>query len=787
LSAVPNPELLLGSLFAFAPVALQVFDASGHFVVANDALEELFGSTPPPDYNIFLDNVAESHGVTGLIRQAFAGEVITLPPAWYDPRDVTHAKVLRGKRVAVELTLFPLFDAAGAVPYVGFSYKDVTAEMKLREAKEALERSESSMRALLRSIGDGVLATDTAGRVIRMNPVASTLLCLSEDEALGRPIEEVFRIAADDTREPRANPVRTALTTGAAGAIAPHTVLITHDGQERAIADSASPIRDGDGAIQGAVLVFRDVTAERKSERERESLHRSRAAALSRLSMVIERMPIASLVLDGAFRVSHANLEAQRLLAGSHGQLVGMAPSWAFGELPEAGLAEAVLAHFQSGDIHHRRAASEALDGAPFCADWYTALLRDEHGAVSGAICMGVDRTARERAEAELRWSDERYRSLVEATSALVWTCDPQGRLREPTDAFRSYTGQSAEDMRTQGWEAKVHPVDRPRLQAAFRGADEPRAAFELDGRLFHAASNSYRYVVFRGVPLRDEAGTTRAWMGTITDIDERRKNHDELVRLEVLSRELQEASRLKSEFLANMSHELRTPLNAILGFTELIQDGLVQPGTRDFHDFLGHVASSGRHLLGIINDVLDLAKVEAGKLSFKPESISLRAIVEDVVAVLRNNGRSGDVALEVAIDPAMDRVTLDPARLRQVLFNYLSNALKFAPAGSSVTVRAFHLPGERFRLEVTDLGPGLSVDDQTRLFIEFSQIASCRAASEPGTGLGLALTRKLVEAQDGVVGVESSLGQGSTFFAELPLSRESSAPSQGRNVQRAS
>jgi len=787
LSALPNPELLLGSLFAHAPVALQVFDASGHFVVANDALEELFGSTPPPDYNIFLDNLAEEQGVAGLIRRAFAGEVVTLPAAWYDPRDVTHTKVLRGKRVAVQLTLFPLFDAAGSVPYVGFSYKDVTAEMNLREAKEALERSEASMGALLRSIGDGVLATDTEGRVTRMNPVASTLLALSEDQALGRPIEEVFRIAADDTREPRPDPVRAALATGVAGGLAPHTLLTAHDGQERAIADSASPIRDAEGVIQGAVLVFRDVTAERKAERERESLHRSRAAALSRLSMVIERMPIASLVLDAGFRVSHANLEAQRLLAGSHGQLLGLAPVWAFGELPEVDLAHAVLSRFQNGDVHHRRAEAQTLDGARFCADWFTALLRDEHGSVSGAICMGVDRTARERAEAELRWSEERYRSLVEATSAVVWSCDPKGRLSEPMDAWTAYTGQSADDARSLGWEAMVHPVDRPRFQAAFRGAGDVRVSFEVDTRLFHAPSNGYRYVVFRGAPLRDDTGAMRAWIGTIADVDERRKNHDELVRLEVLSRELQEASRLKSEFLANMSHELRTPLNAILGFTELIQDGLVQPGTRDFHDFLGHVASSGRHLLGIINDVLDLAKVEAGKLSFKPEPVSLRAIVAEVVAVLHNNGRSGDVELEVAIDPAMDRVNLDPARLRQVLFNYLSNALKFAPAGSSVTVRAFHLPGDRFRLEVTDLGPGLSVDDQTRLFVEFSQISSGRAVSEPGTGLGLALTRKLVEAQDGIVGVESSLGHGSTFYAELPVSRESLTPTKDRGVQRAS
>jgi signal transduction histidine kinase/CheY-like chemotaxis protein/HAMP domain-containing protein len=238
---------------------------------------------------------------------------------------------------------------------------------------------------------------------------------------------------------------------------------------------------------------------------------------------------------------------------------------------------------------------------------------------------------------------------------------------------------------------------------------------------------------------------------------------------------ELTRAGAYKSQFLANMSHELRTPLNAILGFTQLLHDAEVGPVTSEQREFLGNVLTSSRHLLRLINDVLDLAKVESGKLDFRPEPFALGDLIGEVIAILRTSAADKNVRVDVEVDPSLGRVVLDPARLKQVLYNYLSNALKFTPSGGLVTVRASPEGTDFFRLEVQDSGPGIEPQDLTRLFVEFQQLDAGAAKKHAGTGLGLALTKRMVEAQGGTVGVRSTRGAGSVFHAVLP--RNAKAP----------
>jgi signal transduction histidine kinase/CheY-like chemotaxis protein/HAMP domain-containing protein len=235
---------------------------------------------------------------------------------------------------------------------------------------------------------------------------------------------------------------------------------------------------------------------------------------------------------------------------------------------------------------------------------------------------------------------------------------------------------------------------------------------------------------------------------------------------LEQKADELARASAYKSQFLANMSHELRTPLNAILGFSELMHDGLVPPGPQQ-HEFLGDILRSGRHLLQLINDVLDLSKVEAGKLEFLPEPIQASAMIDEVLGILRTSAASARVTVESHVEPAIEALELDPARLKQVLYNYLSNAIKFTPEGGRITIRAL-AEGDRVRFEVEDTGVGISPAGLARLFGEFQQV-STDGQKRGGTGLGLALTKRLVEAQGGTVGVKSTVGVGTTFHAVLP------------------
>jgi signal transduction histidine kinase/ActR/RegA family two-component response regulator len=261
-----------------------------------------------------------------------------------------------------------------------------------------------------------------------------------------------------------------------------------------------------------------------------------------------------------------------------------------------------------------------------------------------------------------------------------------------------------------------------------------------------------------------------------ITDLRERMRT--EAIRrrsadLELQNRRIKEANRLKSEFLANMSHELRTPLNAIIGFAELLHDGQVDAASPQHREFLGDILQSGRHLLQLVNDVLDLAKVEAGKLEFRPEPMQPTKALREVAAILRTTVAAKRIKLEIdvhaTIAAAGDAIVLDPARFKQVAYNYLSNALKFSADGGTVTARVVPEGDTNLRFEVEDDGIGIAPNDIARLFNEFQQLDAGAARRHQGTGLGLALTRRIVEAQGGSVGVRSAVGQGSTFHAILP------------------
>ena len=237
---------------------------------------------------------------------------------------------------------------------------------------------------------------------------------------------------------------------------------------------------------------------------------------------------------------------------------------------------------------------------------------------------------------------------------------------------------------------------------------------------------------------------------------------------LESENRQIQEATRLKSQFLANMSHELRTPLTAIIGFADLLHMGAVPLDSPKHATFLGHIGTSGRHLLRLINDVLDLSKVESGKFEFFPESFEVRPLVKEVQDILQTQIQHKHLRVVADIEPSIGKLVLDPTRLKQVLYNYLSNAIKFTPEGGLITVRLRASGARHFRMEVEDTGIGIAVPDLPRLFTAYQQLDAGPTKKYEGSGLGLALTQRLVTAQGGSVGVRSTLGVGSVFHLVL-------------------
>ena len=254
--------------------------------------------------------------------------------------------------------------------------------------------------------------------------------------------------------------------------------------------------------------------------------------------------------------------------------------------------------------------------------------------------------------------------------------------------------------------------------------------------------------------------------------VDERTRS------LATTNAELVRANRAKSAFLGAVSHELRTPLNAIIGFTELMYDGVAGPTTPEQREYLGDVLTSGRHLVRLITDLLDVTRIESGRMEFVPEPVALDGLVADVRQELRALAAPRGVTVDTTVDPTIGAVVLDPKRLRQVLVNLGLNAIKCAPPNSPVSVELHPEGAGRLRVDVTDRGPAIASADLGRLFHEFEEPGP--GGARGGAGLALAVTRRLVEAQGGEVGVASEPGAGVRFFAILPRDATASARPSG-------
>ena len=274
-----------------------------------------------------------------------------------------------------------------------------------------------------------------------------------------------------------------------------------------------------------------------------------------------------------------------------------------------------------------------------------------------------------------------------------------------------------------------------------------------IEARLAGIASGDFTRHV--DVSNRDELGALAANVNQM---------NDELRRL---YKELETASQHKSDFLASMSHELRTPLNAIIGFSQVLREGMVGEVNEKQREYLDDILSSGNHLLSLINDVLDLSKVEAGQVELEVAPFSLQDALQSGVVMVRERATTDGVQITVAESSDVNIVEGDERRVRQVIFNLLSNAVKFTPSGGSVDVRATRVNGD-VQVSVADTGPGIAAEDLERIFEEFQQTEAGLEQRE-GTGLGLALSKRLVELHGGQIWVESEVGEGSTFVFTLP------------------
>jgi PAS domain S-box-containing protein len=382
-------------------------------------------------------------------------------------------------------------------------------------------------------------------------------------------------------------------------------------------------------------------------------------------------------------------------------------------------------------------------------------------------------RDQRRRAEEALQYSEARKRAIVNAALDSIITVDHEGHIIEFNPAAEKTFGYNGRDVIGKPLTDFIIPLLSPdshrdglnrymaTCESQLLGKRIEMTAIRADGKEFPAELAITR-ISKAGPPM---------FSAYIRDLTEQKAQEDTRRRSQQLEEQnirMQEANRLKSEFLANMSHELRTPLNAIIGFSTLMYDGKVGPVCDQHKEYLGDIISSSSHLLQLINDVLDLAKIEAGKMELNVETFSIKDVIDEVYAAMKPLASKRNITIHIEVSGDTELITLDQRKFKQVLYNLLSNAVKFSHDNGEVKIAALR-EQDQIRLRVEDFGIGIKSDDLPRLFGQFQQLDAGTDRRYQGTGLGLALTRKIIELQQGSITVESELGKGSTFIVTIP------------------
>ena len=636
---------------------------------------------------------------------------------------------------------------------------------QLESVQAYLSQSEERTRLILGSVNEGIWGLDGQGLTTFVNPAAAAMLGYSEAELIGTPMHTLVHYARPDGS---AYPVEQC-----------HMYLSAQDGLVRKVADEVLWRKDGtsfpveydttpifkDGALVGTVIVFRDITERKQAE---------------------EKLRLANFLSDQALDLSLAGYWHIPLNSGDEYYNSSERAATIFGDPPRSDwryhLMNEWFANVEAGD----RAAAEAtlqnygaaLDGSAPRYDatyaykrpvdgkvvWIHAMghvVRDASGTPTDMYGVTMDITQSKLADQKLEESRATMAALINSIPDLIFYKNPEGVYLGCNDAFGALIGWSASDVVGK----TDHDLFPPAVADFFRGKDAEMLAALLpqsneewvdypDGR--HVMLDTLKS------PFWGSGGKLLGVLGISRDVTERKLAEDTIREAKELA---EQATKAKSDFLANMSHEIRTPMNAIIGMSHLALKTDLNTKQRNY---IEKVDSAAKNLLGIINDILDFSKIEAGKMQFERVGFYLEDVMEHLadLSVIK----AQDKGLELLFDVGTDVPTAlvgDPLRLGQVIINLVNNAIKFTETGE-ITVGIHKVADEpdgvQLRFDVKDTGIGLTEEQRSKLFSAFSQADASTTRKYGGTGLGLTISKKLVEMMDGAIAVDSEAGKGSTF-----------------------
>ena len=658
-------------------------------------------------------------------------------------------------------------------------------ELTVQERTQELWQVNKLQRAILDGTDYAIISTDLNGIIQTFNAGAEKMLGYSTEEVIGKITPEIFfdhqeliNRASDISTEGEENTweFSSFLSMANQGLLSDEWTHIRKDGSRFSVELSVTPLNDDNGKTIGFLSVRKDISDRKQAEKALKENERL-------FSTLVSTSPVAIFRFDRPLNCIFVNERWCEMTGRSAASAMGR--GWLDAVHPdERDLLLGLIDHeFYAPSSQQLMLTGEGRHLLPDGSiTWYYFQLVKEFndsGEVTGYIGSLTDISDRKQAELELQKVSDRLALALNSGAIGCWEWDIQQNILVWDDRMYElygYLKETNSHLPYEVWANAVHPNDLHVTETILQQAILGQLEFDYEFRVIHP-DQSIHFIKAYGKVKRDSQGNAESMIGVNFDISDRKQSE---TKLQLANEKLKRATRLKDEFLANMSHELRTPLNSILGMNEGLQEGIFGRINDGQLKALQTIENSSTHLLALINDILDVAKIESGQVTLELTATDLHSLCKSSLAFIKQQALTKRIQLIPRIPKNLPEIMLDERRIRQVLINLLNNAVKFTLEGGTIMLEVSQVqlessttnltPLNYIKIAVIDTGIGISAENIQKLFQPFIQIDSALNRQYNGTGLGLALVKRLVELHGGTVELTSEVGVGSCFAINLPI-----------------